>query len=402
MSNRGEPNPKSVIRFVALPGAKLDTFEKVPLLHWGALVFWAFAAFLCVMMIVNRAFDEAADRARAWPMVNGTVVETGSHSNRVCGSGKASGKCRDDYFADIVYEYEVSGKRYRAKGVEYDQTGRTKGEVDDQLARYRLGTQVPVHYDPDDPSSAYLEIIGVEAVDTAFRILTAAAACMVLAGLAFNWVWRRHARQVIEVATGLRGTARLEHALSEDGITAPQSSPGTDYREQHGRDPEEVEHAFERAIARLVPGAKVGALGFISALALTSGWCFYAIVAHPARGVAVWGSVAAATVLMITFFAGALLVFRPLHRRLRGRGRPTFEATWGRVLLSLIPLMGLGWSVATILQLRNGRLRVGGDNPALERCGPERVPLMLLYSGLALIWPLSAAFASLYYLLFNR
>ncbi|MDB5619453.1 DUF3592 domain-containing protein [Tardiphaga sp.] len=97
--------------------------------------------------------------ARDWPSTPGTVVVSTSEVRDV----KVIDDNRDDRqgveqrnFANIVYEYTVSGQKLRNNRVEI---GENRGNVDvaETIARYPVGTAVTVFYNPRQPRDAVLE-----------------------------------------------------------------------------------------------------------------------------------------------------------------------------------------------------------------------------------------------------
>lgn len=83
-------------------------------------------------------------------------------------------------FAEVRFEFESEGKKYRGERVSL---GEDPGnyEVDERLARYPVGKEVTVYYDPARPASAVLE-------RDAPRGLFIGAAVFVVAGFALAWV----------------------------------------------------------------------------------------------------------------------------------------------------------------------------------------------------------------------
>ena len=381
---------------VKFPRTKLESLRSVPLLHWGTLIFWAAAVFFVLLAGVNRALAYEASEARQWPTTTGKVVKTGSHKKRVCGSGKDSNKCRDDYWADIQYEYEVDGQKQRAKVVHFSEAGRPKREVDEQLANYPVGAKVTVHYHPTRPGRAYLEINSAERFDNAFLSLLGLAAALFFSGVVFNFLWRRHARQLIDIEHGPKGTARLERELPADWHKEP-GAPDPGYQRAAPRPPseEEIKREFEASIARMVPAAKASAWAFAGGLALSFGWGVFLVATPPSQGLLIGGSALVGLIGGGTLLAAAILTARPVNRRLSGRGRVTFEATWGQVIFALIPIMGCIMAIEHINRLRRGELQIGHHDTKPERYGPERGPNLVFFTALALLWPLVGAIVGL-------
>ncbi len=95
-----------------------------------------------------------------WPTTDGVIAE----SKLLIGSGRGGGE--GTYKAVIKYDYTVAGAAYRGDRVWVDvplkvpdqpvQSNQQIAEA--QLAKYPLGSHVPVHYDPETPDRAVLEI----------------------------------------------------------------------------------------------------------------------------------------------------------------------------------------------------------------------------------------------------
>ncbi|HEX8850519.1 MAG TPA: DUF3592 domain-containing protein [Gemmatimonadaceae bacterium] len=101
---------------------------------------------------------ELRDRARrmtAWPSVRG----------RVTGSTLVTDHTRMEdgttaYYPQISYQYVVAGLEYRSQRrslVDVGGSGLARGVAQRVLARYPVGSDVLVFYDPEHPSEAILE-----------------------------------------------------------------------------------------------------------------------------------------------------------------------------------------------------------------------------------------------------
>lgn len=130
---------------------------------------------------------EWRDRARrmsAWPSVRGRV--TGSalvtdHTPMEDGSPA--------YYPRIDYQYVVAGLEYRGQRrslINVGGGGLTRGVAQRVLARYPVGSEVAVFYDPQHPSEAILERPDPEAGPT---FLFALGATLLIAGPLWMW-WR--------------------------------------------------------------------------------------------------------------------------------------------------------------------------------------------------------------------
>ena len=91
---------------------------------------------------------------RNWPVVEGEIV-TSNRSHRPSDIGKMED-------AEVVYEYAVSGKVYRARVIQAggdmsSSPSKSANDVDRILAKYPVGNTVAVFYNPRFPQMACLE-----------------------------------------------------------------------------------------------------------------------------------------------------------------------------------------------------------------------------------------------------
>ncbi|MEW6406388.1 MAG: DUF3592 domain-containing protein, partial [Chloroflexota bacterium] len=105
------------------------------------------AIFLGVIFSTQRK----AAAARNWPVARGTVtLSTLERRRSSSGSGSVS-------YPVVYYTYEAGGQRYEsnriAPGMEVGGTGSDK-----VVARYPAGSTVDVHYNPQNPAEAVLEV----------------------------------------------------------------------------------------------------------------------------------------------------------------------------------------------------------------------------------------------------
>jgi hypothetical protein len=97
--------------------------------------------------------------AREWPSTPGRVVisESELRDVKVLDSERESGrKLEQRNFANIVYEYSVSGQKLRNNRVSIGE-GRGNFQVAETIAKYPVGSIVTVYYDPRHPRDAVLE-----------------------------------------------------------------------------------------------------------------------------------------------------------------------------------------------------------------------------------------------------
>lgn len=94
---------------------------------------------------------QAAQASKSWPMTTGTVVysEMGRHRNRESGTS---------YSAEVEYEYRVDGELLSNNRIQFGNWNHNKASSARKvLNRYKKGTEVTVHYNPEDPYEAVLE-----------------------------------------------------------------------------------------------------------------------------------------------------------------------------------------------------------------------------------------------------
>lgn len=75
-------------------------------------------------------------------------------------SRSSEGGYSTSYYAVVLYEYMVEGKRYQSDRLTLGNTIGTNftGGVQKKLQLYPVGSRVEVFYDPNDPTEAALEI----------------------------------------------------------------------------------------------------------------------------------------------------------------------------------------------------------------------------------------------------
>jgi hypothetical protein len=129
----------------------------MPDLPWFVYAF----PFLFVGMIAFAAIYKWLEvRAAAnWPSTTGRVVVSGTQTRKVktFDDNKHGGRGEEARnFANVVYEYQVSGYTFRNNRVTI---GEDLGnfEVAETIARYPVGTTVTVYYNPRRPREAVLE-----------------------------------------------------------------------------------------------------------------------------------------------------------------------------------------------------------------------------------------------------
>jgi hypothetical protein len=95
-------------------------------------------------------------RASRWPSVPGRVVVSQSEMRSVKSGGVDSDDTEVRNFAKVVYEYKIATRTYRCDRVSI---GENLGnfEVAETLAKYPVGTNVTVYYNPNKRDEAVIE-----------------------------------------------------------------------------------------------------------------------------------------------------------------------------------------------------------------------------------------------------
>lgn len=92
--------------------------------------------------------ERRIEAARSWPRAPATITAT-----RV-------GRSKNSHWPEVRYNYQVAGRDYHGKRLEFVRHSRGKAECEAMLAHYAPGTQVFARYDPDNPGFAVLEAGG--------------------------------------------------------------------------------------------------------------------------------------------------------------------------------------------------------------------------------------------------
>jgi hypothetical protein len=192
-----------------LPFAQSDYF-------WIGLIFLPMVTLL-VAAVVAKSIDYK--RAQSWSTVTGKIVRSELAEKRHRFQGEQE---KIENVPAVEYEFETGGRKYRGTRIGIgDDTGGANTEA--TLARYRLGSDVTVYYDPDDPRNCVLEKGGPFARDDAPAPAVAAQVTDVAAPVA------RAAPAKAKPASGL--TSLISLALI--GLIIALIFNGTDYFTQH-------------------------------------------------------------------------------------------------------------------------------------------------------------------------
>ena len=116
----------------------------VPILLLGALGFFLYKR--------SQQSNAARQAAQSWLSTTGTVLMSSVQSRR---SGNSTST-----FPVVVYQYEVNGKTHQSQTIkagEQFMNVRILGQADATAARYPIGANVTVYYNPTNPAESALE-----------------------------------------------------------------------------------------------------------------------------------------------------------------------------------------------------------------------------------------------------
>jgi len=108
--------------------------------------------------------DEEMD---TWESTNGTVTATEVRTVHISGKGS-----HYEYYPDIQYSYVVDGEvHYDKRTAPIDGYYETYDGADSCLARYPVGGNITVYYDPDDSSESVLDQDNFDASEVLWAVL---------------------------------------------------------------------------------------------------------------------------------------------------------------------------------------------------------------------------------------
>lgn len=114
-----------------------------------AVVFFAGGYF--AWQYITKPLAEEAVASKEWPTVEGTITRS-----ELAKSRDSDGNTM--YSANVNYDYIVDGKQYDGSSIRVvDGTTSVKSGVKKTVRKYKEGSSVTVHYDPEFPNTAVLE-----------------------------------------------------------------------------------------------------------------------------------------------------------------------------------------------------------------------------------------------------
>lgn len=134
---------------------------------FGGLVALAGGA-LALCLFALRKHSRLLTRARTWPIVPGRVIGNAMHSYYLSRGGMR-------YWPLVDYAYRLGGTEYVARtiGVGAPLIFGSERRAKEILARYPLGAEVQVRYDPADPKVAALELRAPALLTVKFLLVAA-------------------------------------------------------------------------------------------------------------------------------------------------------------------------------------------------------------------------------------
>lgn len=134
-------------------------WDRLPLPDWmkttPALLVLGFF-FACVLLVLVALIVKSFEvrRMARWPKTMGRIVR--SEAALALTRTDSKDIPRNERVADIVYEFEVNGRKYRGKRFTLAEKV-SEEEVPGILAQHPAGKVVPVYYDPANPEDSTLE-----------------------------------------------------------------------------------------------------------------------------------------------------------------------------------------------------------------------------------------------------
>ena len=140
------------IYYLATNGSRLmtylpDSIDNKPFVIFAACFGFAVLLFFLASLRLSR-------RAADWPLVRGTVLQSGLEKV----SSPDDGRTRTSYAPVVEYRYRVNDVDYVSRQIKLGvAVSSSQAYATKIAARYPKGSQVDVHYDPANPSIAALE-----------------------------------------------------------------------------------------------------------------------------------------------------------------------------------------------------------------------------------------------------
>jgi len=155
----------------------------------GAGVLLIFGGVGVFAIYTGRKSIRQADASQRWPATTGKITNA---QVEYSSSIDTEGDSRDSYSPRVSYEYQALGQTYTGTKISFgfSKSYGSRRQAEDELARYPLGSQVTVYYDPSNPAEAVLErkaggSMLATVVGVIFIVLSLCISCpMIFSGLA--------------------------------------------------------------------------------------------------------------------------------------------------------------------------------------------------------------------------
>jgi len=122
----------------------------------GGFFFLLFLGLGIFLIYRTQQSKKKAQLSQGWPSTQGQVTD--SHVSRSV-STDSDGDTSTSFSARVEYTYQIGGQVYTGHNIAFgfnpSYSNQSKAQAD--AARYPVGSQVPVYYDPSKPSDAVLE-----------------------------------------------------------------------------------------------------------------------------------------------------------------------------------------------------------------------------------------------------
>ena len=107
-----------------------------------------------IFLVIGLVAAKRAKTAQSWPVIPGSVLNSTVVEHE---STDSEGSSSVSYEPKVEYQYNVMGQTYNAKRIAFGANRFDYRKAAEIAARYPVGTQVNVHYNPDKVQDATLE-----------------------------------------------------------------------------------------------------------------------------------------------------------------------------------------------------------------------------------------------------
>lgn len=114
--------------------------------------------FALLFALVVFGFQRTAARARKWPVAPGRVEKSDVHSYETIDRDEKTARQQTMYRPEVIYSYAVAGVEYHGDKVSVSGVSTNLDGVARRVAaRYPVGTELQVHYNPDNPGESAID-----------------------------------------------------------------------------------------------------------------------------------------------------------------------------------------------------------------------------------------------------